>query len=83
MHVPPFTDPVLLSDYHGTKDTAGVFVAGTVDLEDGDRAYIALMHPPVALALADLLDQVAAPRVLSLSVALAVARAVLREEATG
>jgi hypothetical protein len=55
-----------------------------------DMALIALMHPPVALALADLLDDTADDLVQdfgdvsnsSQSLAFAVARAILREEAT-
>lgn len=34
-------------------------IVGTFDDQDADAAYIALMHPPVALALADLLDTAA------------------------
>lgn len=49
-------------------------VSGSVELEDAE--YIALMHPPVALALAEWLD---AHRDSPCSHALGVARAILRE----
>lgn len=61
---------------------------GIDDVGDANASYIALMHPPVALALADLLDGCAAaedPDVPLMPVdhkLLALARALLREEAT-
>jgi hypothetical protein len=57
------------------------------DYEECERScpdYIAMMHPPVALALADWLDAIARNpfSVESWTEATAVARAILREEST-
>jgi hypothetical protein len=82
------------------EEAPGVWLARHADVgvdvdRDGDARYIALMHPPVALALADWLDETANhitefAAVAGLvragdltevdNAALAVARAILREE---
>lgn len=67
-------------DTHGTDPEAA---CGQFDMYDG--RYVALMHPPVALALAELLEDIAAYKELNpaipgpTEVVLSVARAVLRE----
>jgi len=50
-----------LKDSEVTTADGGMMIADTRELTDGrpDASYIALMHPPVALALADLLDRAA------------------------
>lgn len=55
---------------------------GDGDEATADAAYIALMHPPVALALADWLEAVTASgcNPVQMHKALVVARAILREE---
>lgn len=61
-------------------DRTGDPVSGSTEVEDAD--YIALMHPPVALALADWLDSAArdAEEIGPDPFALRAARAVLRED---
>lgn len=63
-------------------DRLGDPVSGSVELEDAE--YIALMHPPVALALADWLEaEDAATDIVINAQAAALARAVLREPRDG
>jgi hypothetical protein len=78
-----------LKDSEVTTNDGGMMIADTMELAGGrpDASYIALMHPPVALALADWLDDAAdrtgIPEYPSYGLpekAMAVARAVLREE---
>lgn len=57
--VPPYTDPLLMSGYDETPDDGEVLIAGNVDVEPGDAAYIAAMHPGVGTALAAWLDETA------------------------
>lgn len=49
---------VCQADSEVTTADGGVMIADTFELTDGrpDASYIALMHPPVALALAELLE---------------------------
>lgn len=74
-------------DLQAVKAANGITIAYDDECEMDDGRYLALMHPPVALALADLID-VALPyadmnRPESFPVyvkALAAARAILRED---
>ena len=52
--IPPYTEPILMRDLGEVLETAG-----TVDVEPGDQAHIALWHPGVAELVADALDELA------------------------
>lgn len=49
-----------LADSEVTTADGGVMIADTMELTEGrpDASYIALLHPPVALALAELLEHI-------------------------
>lgn len=72
-------------DIQAVRAASGTTIAYDDETEMADGRYLALMHPPVALALADLLDDEAALEDSGMQLsrtataARALARAILRE----